>query len=212
MSQLAQVNLQQKNALSKFSFTPFQLDSVETITDYFDRLELQLNLCNVPAENWASQPRVFMGCEVNASLINLAYPTAVSSLSFQHIKEFLIAHHEKPRNKFSEAIHFRSILQKQDEPIQEFVSRLKAAARHCKFGDFLDYSITVQFIHGVSRDDIRDDIIAAEPATFDAAVKLATSMQASRDAAILVKPSLPTSNNASTPTIHKFSQIGKAHV
>lgn len=191
VTQLAalQQNVQQTSSsqASRFSFDSYKSNSSESIEEYFDRFLLQLNLCNIPETNWASHLRVHMGPDLNSTLSNLSYPTPVHQLDFQTIKTKLIDHFVKSRNKYSEAINFRKIVQKTDESVVSFVSRLKAGARYCQFGDFLDYSLIVQFIHGVIRDDIRDEIVGRKPDKFDETIKIAIEMEATREAATVLK-------------------------
>ncbi|XP_072153179.1 uncharacterized protein [Bemisia tabaci] len=186
---------------SRFSFDAFSTTSQEHIEDYFDRFELKLNLCHVLKTQWVNQARVHMGPELNASLNALCFPVLPSSLDFASLKNKLISHYAKSRNKFSEAITFRKIHQHADESISDFVSRLKTGARYCEFGDFLDYSLSIQFIHGLFSDDIRDEIVTKQPANFDAVVAVATNLESSFQASAILKP---TSAQHST-TISKFS-------
>ena len=162
---------------ARFSFDAYSPSSSEEIEDYFERFELKLSLCNVPRAQWANQARVHMDPELNASLNALCFPSLPSSLNFETLKSKLIAHHVKSRDKLSEAINFRQIFQRDGESISAFVSRLKIGARYCEFGDFLDYSLTVQFIHGLQCDDIRDEIFLKKPETFDSAVTVGLSME-----------------------------------
>ncbi|XP_055908636.1 uncharacterized protein K02A2.6-like [Eupeodes corollae] len=144
-----------------------------------------------------------MGANLNSTLRNLCYPEDVSSLSFDKIVEILSAHFMATKNKFSEAIRFRGILQNPEESISAFEERLRAGARFCEFSTFLDYSLIVQFIHGVSRDDIRDAIIAKKPEKFVDAVKIAASLEATRHASNSIKAN-PSSTSASSASIHQF--------
>lgn len=176
---------------TSFQFTSYSPDSLESVDEYFARFQLQLKLHNVPETNWAAHLRVCMGPELNSVLNTISYPTAIETLDATAIMSKLLAHYAKSHNKFSEAINFRKILQRQGEKVIEFVTRLKLGAKYCKFDTFLDYSLTVQLIHGIIRDDIRDAIVSDEPATFQEAVDIATKMEATRAAVKMLKPCQP---------------------
>lgn len=192
VSRLANIHVEHTQIPSqgntRFHFDEFKINSTESIEDYFNRFKLQLELCNIPTIKWSSHLRVHMGAELNSTLNNLSYPTPVDELNFETIQAKLVEHLVKSKNKYSEAINFRKIFQKQGEPIIEFISRLKAGARYCQFNTFLDYSLIIQFIHGVHRDDIRDEIVSRKPDMFGDVIKIALEMEATREAASLMKP------------------------
>ncbi|XP_072152504.1 uncharacterized protein [Bemisia tabaci] len=194
VSQLTNMQLQSQvqnptNNSSIFRFESYSADSPETVEEYLSRFKLQLKLRNIPEADWSSHLRVHMGPELNSVLSNLTYPTAIETLDHKAITEKLTSYYDKSHNKFSKAINFRKILQKPGEKIVEFVARLKFGAKYCKFEEFLDYSLTVQLIHGICRDDIRDEIILSEPKTFQEAVTMAMNMEASKAATKMLKPS-----------------------
>lgn len=170
-----------------FYFPVFSSDS-ETLEEYLDRFKLQLKLSQIPENQYADYLRVHMGPELSSILTNISYPTKVSTLTFDDISKKLITHLVASKNKYSEAINFRKIVQKSGETIPEYVGRLKAASRYCEFNIFLDYSLTIQFIHGVIRDDIRNAIISEKPESFDDTLKVALAIESARQAASVLKP------------------------
>lgn len=201
VTQLTKLQLSQQagssNRPPRFTFESYNLNSPELLDDYLDRFKLQLGQCKVPQEEWAANLRIHMGAELNSTLRDLAYPSKVDSLSFDVICSMLIDHFVKKKNKYTEAINFRKVFQKDGEKVHEFAARLKAAARFCKFDDFLNYSLIVQFIHGVLDDDIRDEIITKQPDQFEEALKIAQALEASQEASSHLKPNQPA-------TVHKF--------
>nr|XP_018907427.1 PREDICTED: uncharacterized protein LOC109037282 isoform X3 [Bemisia tabaci] len=201
VTQLTKLQLSQQAGSSNrppgFTFESYNLNSPELLDDYLDRFKLQLGQCKVPQEEWAANLRIHMGAELNSTLRDLAYPSKVDSLSFDVICSMLIDHFVKKKNKYTEAINFRKVFQKDGEKVHEFAARLKAAARFCKFDDFLNYSLIVQFIHGVLDDDIRDEIITKQPDQFEEALKIAQALEASQEASSHLKPNQPA-------TVHKF--------
>ncbi|XP_072156760.1 uncharacterized protein [Bemisia tabaci] len=162
--------------VQQFSFPPYSGTSSKSLEEYFQRLKLKLQLSNIPDENFASYLRIHMGSDLVSTLNNICYPTNVSSLSFDDITKELTSHLIASKNKYSVAIKFRDVVQKSDESILEYVTRLKSASRYCGFGTFLAYSLTVQFIHGIIRDDIRDEIVSIKPENFNEALSTALDM------------------------------------
>lgn len=172
----------------KFSFGEFVINGLETLDEYFERFEIQLKLCKIPENKWADCLRVHMGAELNSCLRNVSYPTDINTLTFQQMQSMLLEHLIAIKNKYSETIKFRQLVQAPGESVSTFISRLKAGARYCKFEEFLDYSMIVQFIHGVRSDHIRNKVIAKKPDKFEDVIKIALEMEATREAAAAFKP------------------------
>lgn len=205
VTKLATLTLQSKNTTdatpsgdcseNRFNFGEFNSNSFETVEEYFERFKLQLDLFKIQPEKHATLSRIYMGAELNSTLRTIAYPTDINTLTFENIVKLLNDHYIKSKNKYSEAIKFRQIVQHSEEIIANFVSRLKAGARYCQFNDFLDYSLIVQFIHGVNRDNIRNEVIAKKPSKFDDVVTIGLDIEATREAAQIVKPESDNSQN-----------------
>lgn len=179
----------------RFTFPQYHFDKEESLDEYLERFQLQLNLYNVPEGEWSKHLRVHMGAQLNASLKTISYPEDIETFTFERIKTLLLEHYIKSKNKYSEAIKFRKIIQAPQETICQYVTKLKQGAKYCQFGEFLDYSLIIQFIHGVLRDDIRDEIIARKIEKFDDVVIIASDMEATREAAIALRPGISNPNN-----------------
>ncbi|CAB0013442.1 unnamed protein product [Nesidiocoris tenuis] len=163
-----------------FTFDEFKPNGEEKISSYFERFTLQLKLRKVPQDSWADNLRVHMGSELNNALREVIFPDPPEKKTYEEIVKHLTEFYTQTRNKYSEAIKFRLFIQNSDETISAYVRRLKVGAQYCEFGDFLDYSLTVQFIHGVKEDQIRDTIVLKKPEKFVDAVKIATDIETTK--------------------------------
>ncbi|BET00611.1 RNA polymerase II [Nesidiocoris tenuis] len=187
---LVQAQIAQMQSAPKqihFAFEEFKPCGEESISSYFDRFKLQLQLSEIPETAWASYMRVHMGAELTNLLRETIYPETPEKLSYSAITEHLINYYKEKSNKYSEAIKFRKIIQDLNESVVDYARKLKVGARDCEFGNFLDYSLIVQFIHGVKDDCVRDAVIMRKPDKFSDALKLAEDIEATKRASSEVK-------------------------
>ncbi|CAB0005038.1 unnamed protein product, partial [Nesidiocoris tenuis] len=172
VTQLATLQAQSvsRQSVARFSFPEHK--APEAVDEYLKRFKLQLQLSAVPKENECDYLRVHMGSELNIALKSLAYPKQVEALTFAEAEKFLVDHFVKARNKYSEAIKFRRIVQEQTESITAFV----AAA--C--------------------DDIRNEIVSRKPEKFEEAVKIAMERESTHEASTIAKTTENSSQHSFT--------------
>ncbi|BET03244.1 Hypothetical protein NTJ_16062 [Nesidiocoris tenuis] len=202
---LVQAQMAQMQSAPKqihFAFEEFKSCGEESISSYFDRFKLQLQLSEIPETAWASYMRVHMGAELTNLLRETIYPETPEKLSYSAITEHLINYYKEKSNKYSEAIKFRKIIQDLNESVVDYARKLKVGARDCEFGNFLDYSLIVQFIHGVKDDCVRDAVILRKPDKFSDALKLAEDIEATKRASSEVK-------FQSADKLHKFAHASR---
>lgn len=88
-----------KSSRSPFNFEEFKSSGDESISDYFDRFETELGLCEIPETEWSGYLRVRMGSELSNTLRDLVYPAKPSDKTFAEITSTLKNHYEKSKNK-----------------------------------------------------------------------------------------------------------------
>ncbi|CAB0007906.1 unnamed protein product [Nesidiocoris tenuis] len=86
------------------------------------------------------------------------------------------------------------------ESITAYSRRLKVGAQYCEYGAFLDYSLIVQFIHGVRDDSIRDTIVLKKPEKFTDALAIALDLEATKTAISESTKPQPTSSDGRPPS------------
>lgn len=154
-----------------------------TVDDYFKRFEWAFKLSKIPEAEYADYARVHMGAELNNALKILVAPSTPESRTYEQIRSVLIAHFDVQKNKYSESVKFRQIIQQQNESIANFSLRLKEGATFCEYDTFLDRMLIEQLLHGLTDRDMRDEIIAKKPATFKDAYEIAHALESTRHTA-----------------------------
>ncbi|KAI8117119.1 Retrovirus-related Pol polyprotein from transposon 412 [Lucilia cuprina] len=128
-----------------------------------------------------------MGSELNNALKTLISPKVPESLSFVEIRTTLVNHFDKKKNQYAESIRIRQVIQEKDETLSNFVLRLRQAATHCKYGEFLNRMLTEQLLFGLESRNTCDQIIAKEPENFNAAYEIAQRLEASHMSSMEMK-------------------------
>lgn len=154
--------------------------------DYFKRFDWALNLSRIREADHAAYARVHMGIELNNALKFLVSPRQPEDLTYAAIKTTLVEHFDRPKNKYAESIKFRQLRQEPEESIASFALRLRQTAAHCEYGDFLDRMLIEQLLFGLESRGMCDEIIAKNPETFDAAYKVAHTMEATHKTSVEV--------------------------
>lgn len=163
-----------------FTISEFKSTDTSSVEDYFQRFDLALKLSKVSNDDHHTYARVHMGVQLNDALRILIHPKDPQNCSYEEMKNILIAHFDKKRNKFSESIKFRRIIQEKDESIADFTLRLRKAAKNCEYGAFLDRMLTEQLLLGMESRSACDEIIAKNPTTFNEAYEIAHSLEVTR--------------------------------
>lgn len=189
-----------------FTIGEFKSTETSSVADYFVRFDLALNLSKVPVADYHKYARVHMGVHLNDALRILIQPKDPQLCSYEEIKEILISHFDRKRNKFAESIKFRRIAQEKDESVSDFTLRLRKAATYCEYGEFLDRMLTEQLLFGMESRSTCDEIIAKNPSTFKIAYEIAHSLEATRQTTTDMKTSVQE------PLIEPMHKLGYAPV
>lgn len=130
----------------QFSMKEFNSSDGTSVEDYFKRFDWALDLSKIPATEHAKYARVHMGAELNNALKFLIAPQTPERQSYTEISKVLTEHYDTPKNKYSESVRFRHLVQNRDEAIASFSLRLRQGAAHCEYGTFLDRMLIEQFV------------------------------------------------------------------
>ena len=186
-----------------FTIQEFRASDNATVEDYFKRFNWALELSRIPAEQHANYARVHMGAELNSALKFLVAPRTPESQTYESICKTLITHFDTVKNKYAESVKFRHVIQQQGESIASFALRLRQAATHCEYGEFLDRMLVEQMLHGLDDRDMCDEIIQKKPNTFAEAYEVAHSLESTRQTTQEVK------NNTTAP--ESTNMVSGAH-
>ncbi|XP_075144743.1 uncharacterized protein LOC142219844 [Haematobia irritans] len=178
-----------------------------TVEDYFRHFDLALQLSKIPEEQHGSYAILHMGNDLFSALKFLVSPLKSEDLSYATIKDTLIRHFDKSKNKYAESIKFRQVLQNGDETVANFSLRLREAATYCEYGTFLDRMLLEQFLFGLKTREMCNVIIAKKPGNFAAAYELAQSLEIADCAVAEMKTS---SIEPKTEETHKLGYVNNS--
>ncbi|KAJ8685761.1 hypothetical protein QAD02_021554 [Eretmocerus hayati] len=143
----------------------------------------------------ADYARVYIGAELNNASKSLIDPCTPETLTFEEIRTTLISHFDLSKNEFTESVQFPNVIQQKDETIAKFTLRLRQAAIHCDYGDFLDRMPIEQMLHGLTDREMCSEIIQTNPSTFAEAYRVAHSLESTRHTSDEVKSTTLISEN-----------------
>ncbi|XP_011883987.1 PREDICTED: uncharacterized protein K02A2.6-like [Vollenhovia emeryi] len=189
-----------KPRLPLFAISEYRSTEHTLVADYFKRFEWSLELSKISSDLHANYARVHMGSELNNALKFLINPRSPEDLTYEELKQVLISHFDRAKNKYAESIRFRHITQQSGETIANFALRLRQGAAHCEYGEFLDRMLTEQLLHGLAVREMCDEIVAKKPTTFAEAYDIANALEATRKTTNEVKESSSTTQD----TTHKL--------
>ena len=154
-----------------------QYTETEDIEEYFERLELFLDVNGVRDEQ--KVPRVLsdMGARTYAVLKNLLAPSTPKDSSLATIKEKLIEYYKPKPPVISQRYVFQQREQKEGETINEFVIELRRLARTCQYGQFLDDALRDRFVCGISNHNTRRKLLAEKELTLKRAIEVAVAAE-----------------------------------
>ncbi|XP_067613441.1 uncharacterized protein [Eurosta solidaginis] len=165
-----------------FSITEYKSEDKSSVQDYLTRVDWALQLSKVAEAEQHKFVRVHMGAELNTALTILVSPKTPDSLNYSEIKNILIRHFDGCRNKYAECIKFRQNKQEKGESICKFALRLREAAVHCEYGEFLDRMLLEQLLYGVESRVICNEVIAKKPKNFAEAYEIAHTIELTQNA------------------------------
>ena len=119
------------------------------------------------------------GKELFGKIETWIYPRKIEDLSYADLLETVRAHQTSKKSIIVERYKFHKLVQAQNESCRSFVDRLKAAAKHCKFNDFLPYALRDQFVIGI-KDIYCEKLLACDDdLSLDKAIQLVESLELS---------------------------------
>lgn len=145
-----------------FAISEYRSTEQTLVADYFKRFEWALELSKILGNQHANYARVHVGSKLNNALKFLINPRISEDLTYKELKQILISHFHRAKNKYAKSIRFRHITRQSGETIASFALRLRQGAAHCEYGEFLDRMLTEQLLHGLATREMCDEIVATK--------------------------------------------------
>ena len=118
------------------------------------------------------------GAKTYETLKNLCLPQEVSDVDYGDIIDKLKTHFNPEPLIIYERYMFGKRSRKTDERIADFAVDLKRLSASCKFGNFLDEALCMQFVVGLSMSKIQGRLMQESTLAFETAVKIAIAEHA----------------------------------
>ncbi|XP_055855983.1 uncharacterized protein LOC129919159 [Episyrphus balteatus] len=166
----------------------------EDFVAYKDRVQQYFIANKISAEIQTPVFITLVGSEVYKVLKSLAAPALPSSKPFSELIVLLEQHYAPKHNKRAERFKFQKAKQEEGESIADFIIKLRNLAETCRFGDFIEDSVTNavnlrnlaledvlvdKFIGGLRNDRIQQNLLTDDSRTFDKCCDIALNMEMS---------------------------------
>ena len=127
----------------------------------------------------------FVGPSTFEILEKLLVPKTITSdgVNYTNVVKLLKEHYKATTFKIFERFQFWKREQQSEESIADYVIGLKEKVKNCDFGDFYKEAMRDKFIIGLKNEQIQTKLIQQEEITFEEAIKIANSMESSKQKA-----------------------------
>ena len=144
---------------------------------------------------------------VYSTLKSLCLPNTPATKGFDELITLLNDYYKPEVSSVTATYLFNQCRQESEEPVKDFINRLKRAAVKCDFGFHLDRALRDQFLAGLSDGATRKEILvkpAADIRTFQEVAKIATAREtAVKAAAQLASSSIVVSSSSSVNAVSR---------
>ena len=124
-------------------------EEIECFTDYADRFDAFLLANKIEDSRKSSLLLATIGPEPYKLLKNLCQPDKPSSKTYGELKQLLKDHYQPEPIVIAERHKFWTAQQGENEPVAEFIVKLKRLASTCSFGSFLDDALRDRLVSGL---------------------------------------------------------------
>ncbi|XP_063361440.1 uncharacterized protein LOC134658236 [Cydia amplana] len=125
------------------------------------------------------QVAVFMACIGPDAVViyNTFNLTSDEQLQLQTIKDKFTKHFTPKINESYERYIFNTIIQKEGQPFDEFLTELKSKVKNCAYGTVEDSLIRDRIVVGVRSDSLREKLLAEQDLTLQKTIDLSRSAE-----------------------------------
>lgn len=165
-----------------FAIEPFEKEKCKW-SRWVKRLEGSFRMFNVPLNRHKDYLLHYMGATTYDLLCDHIGPIEPETKTYTEIVATLGAFFDPEPLEMVEVWKFRTRNQKEGETVKEFVMELQRDAKFCKFGDYLKKELRNQLVFGLRSKRTRSRLIEEKDLTFEKALEIALSMEASGEGA-----------------------------
>ena len=163
----------------------------ETFHNYVERTVHFFEANSIAEEKMKPVFLAACGAKTYETLNNLCLPLEVSDVDYGDIIDKLKTHFNPEPLIIYERYMFGKRSRKTDERIADFAVDLKRLSASCKFGNFLDEALCMQFVVGLSMSKIQSRLMQESTLAFETAVKIAIAEHAAITSCAEIEPSTP---------------------
>ena len=148
---------------------------------------------------------------VYSTLKSLCLPQSPGTKTFDELVALLEDYYKPEVSSVAATYLFNQCRQEHQEPVKDFVNRLKRAAVKCDFGTHNDRALRDQFLAGLLDSTTRREILAKPPSditTFQAVTKIAVARETAQKAAAQITPA--TTATSSVNAVQRKKQARRS--
>eukprot|EP00731_Ephydatia_muelleri_P005994 Em0003g242a len=151
--------------------------AVERLDDYKERFDFYCVANGIGNDRKKALFLTKIGQRMFANLKVWVSPTSLSDLSFDDIITRLRARTVPQTVEIAERYRFFKCAQKGEESVIDFMSQLRALAKTCNFGNYLEIALRDQFVCGLQDSRIQRELLCVRDLTLEQALDKARSIE-----------------------------------
>ncbi|RVE41173.1 hypothetical protein evm_014177 [Chilo suppressalis] len=122
----------------------------------------------------------YIGADLYDTLCDLVSPTTPERRTYEANVLTLTNHQDPTPLEISEYYKFHHRLQKEGEPIKDYIAALRKLASTCNFGSFLSTALRNQLVCGIRSQRIKDRLLEVRDLTLEKAIDIAAGMESAQ--------------------------------
>ena len=144
----------------------------QEVTDWHERFDQYCEAKTIDPAKKVSHYLTLIGRRAYRLLKDLAYPTAVSTLTVDKLQKLLEAHLKPEDYELAEREIFHNLKKSPNETYRAFILRVQQQSARCQFGASLKEQLRDRLVAGITDPDMKRKLLKEKPSDFDAAKKI----------------------------------------
>ena len=160
----------------------------ENFDSYCNRMQGFFDANSIDESKRVSCLTALIGPTAFQLLEDLVSPRDPLKCSYDEVITAMKNHYKPPVIEISERYKFYARKQGENEKVSEFAAALKALARTCNFGNYLESLLRDAFVMGIRDENTLKTLLTTETLTFQSAMKIAKAKEtADKDIKVMHK-------------------------